>query len=110
MLVERTNGIRGRGQGEVVELDGAIGYGGDEEGVVGFGPSDIVYAVGGVVGGELGDGCGGAASGREVEDVEAAIAEDAEVLGGGYGETVLVERTEFDGVAVEWGFEEGHRT
>ena len=78
--MEIANRIRGRGQGEVVELDGAISYGGDEERVVGFRPRDVVYAIDGVVGSKLGDGYGGAASRREVEDVEVAIAEDAEVL------------------------------
>ena len=65
-----------QGQGEVVKLDRAIGYGGDEEGVLGFRPSDVVY----VISGKPGDGCGGASSRREVEDVEVAIVEDAEVL------------------------------
>lgn len=105
VLVERSNRVRGRREGEVVELDGAVGDGGDEEGVVGLGPGDVVDPVGGVEGGDFGDGSGG---GGEVEDVEAAVAEDAEVLGGGDGEAVLVEGAEFDGVAVEGGFEEGH--
>ncbi|PON87316.1 hypothetical protein TorRG33x02_169520, partial [Trema orientale] len=110
VLVEGANWVGGRGQGEVVELDGAIGYGGNDEVVVGLGPGDIVHAVGGVVRGELGDGCwGGARRGGEFEDVEAAVADDAEVLGGGDGEAVLVEGAELDGVAVEWGFEDGHR-
>lgn len=103
VLVEGSDRVRGRREGEVVELDGAVGDGGDEEGVVGLGPGDVVDAVGGVEGGNFGDGSGG-----EVEDVEAAVAEDAEVLGGGDGEAVLVEGAEFDGVAVEGGFEDGH--
>ena len=71
---------------------------------MGLGPGNIVDAVGGVEGGEFGDG----SSGREVEDVEAAVAKDAEVLGGGNGETVLVEWAEFYCVAVEWGLEDWH--
>lgn len=69
-----------------------------------FRPGDVVNAVGGVKRGELGDGLGGV----EVEDVETAVAEDAEVLGSAHGETVLVKWTEFDGVAVKWGFEYRH--
>lgn len=79
---------------------------------MGLGPCDVVYAVGGVVGDELGDwlvGCGGAQRGRgEVDNVEAAVAEDAEVLGGGDGEPRLVEGAELDGVAVERGFKYWH--
>lgn len=74
---------------------------------MGFGPGEVVDAVGGVEEGELGDGGGGWGWG-EVEDVEAAIAEDAEVLGGGYGQAVFVKGAEFNGVAVEWGFEHRH--
>lgn len=40
--------------------------------------------------------------------MEAAVAEDSKVLGSGDGETVLVEGAEFDGVAVEMGFEDRH--
>lgn len=40
--------------------------------------------------------------------METAVAEDSEVLGSGDGETVLVEGAEFDGVAVERGFEDRH--
>lgn len=69
-----------------------------------FRPSDVVNAVGSVERGELRDGLRGV----EVEDVETAVAEDAEVLGGGDGETVLEKWTEFDGVAVKRGFEYRH--
>lgn len=74
---------------------------------MGFGPGDIVDSVGGVEGDELGDGSGARGRG-EVDDVEAAVAEDAEVLGGGDGEAGLVEGAELDGVAVERGFEYWH--
>lgn len=74
---------------------------------MGFGPGDIVDSVGGVEGDELGDGCGARGRG-EVDDVEAAVAEDAEVLRGGDGEAGLVEGAELDGVAVERGFEYWH--
>lgn len=40
--------------------------------------------------------------------METAVAEDAEVLGGADGETMLVKWTEFNGVAVKWGFEDRH--
>lgn len=69
-----------------------------------FRPSYVVNAVGSVERGELRDGLRGV----EVQDVETAVAEDAEVLGGGDGETVLEKWTEFDGVAVKWGFEHRH--
>lgn len=107
VLVEGADGVGGWREGEVVELDGAVGYGGDDDGVVRFRPGEVVDAVGGVVGDELGDRGEGGVRG-EVEDVEAAVAEDAEVLGGGDGEAVLVERAEVDGVTVEGGFENGH--
>lgn len=41
--------------------------------------------------------------------MDAAITQDSEVLGGGNGETGLVEGREFNGVAVKRGFEDGHR-
>lgn len=40
--------------------------------------------------------------------MNAAVAEDAEVLGSGNGYAVLVERTELDGVTVEPSFENRH--
>lgn len=40
--------------------------------------------------------------------METAVAEDAEVLGGGDGDAVFVEWTELDGVTVEGGFENRH--
>lgn len=40
--------------------------------------------------------------------MEAAVAEDTKVLGGGDGEAVLVEGAELDGVAIEGGFENRH--
>ena len=48
-----------RRESGVIEFDGAVGYGGDEEGVVGFRPGDVVDAVGGVEGGEFGDSAAG---------------------------------------------------
>lgn len=69
-----------------------------------FRPSDVVNAVGSVERGELREGLRGV----EVEDVETAVTEDSEVLGGADGETVLEKWTEFDGVAVKWGFENRH--
>lgn len=74
---------------------------------MGFGPGDVVDSVGGVEEGEFSDG-GGRWRGGEVEDVETAIAEDAEVLGGGNRQAVFVEGAKFDGVAVERGFEHRH--
>lgn len=71
---------------------------------MGFGPAEVVDAVGGVEGGELGDGGGGG----EVEDVDAAVSEDAEVLGGGDGELGFEEGGEFHGVAIEGGLEYWH--
>ncbi|KAM3748351.1 hypothetical protein ACB098_05G102300 [Castanea mollissima] len=106
VFLEGADRVGGGGKREVVDLERAVGYGGDEERVVGLGPGDVVDAVGGVEGGELYER--GGRSGREVEDVDAAVAEDAEVLGGGYGEAGLVEWAEFYGVSVEWGFEDGH--
>ena len=107
VLAEGADGVGGRGEGGVVELDGAVGDGGDDEGVVGLGEGEVVDAVGGVVGGELGEGLGRV--GGEGEDVEAAVAEDAEVLGGGDGDAVLVEGAELHRVTVEWGLENRHR-
>lgn len=72
-----------------------------------FRPGDVVDAVGGVVSGDFGDWEGGI--GGEFEDVETAVAEDAEVLSGGDGDAIFVERAEFDGVTVEWGFKNWHR-
>lgn len=110
VLVEGPNRVgRGR-EGDVEELDGAVGNSGHQEGVVGLGPGHVVDAVSGVEGGDLGDGGGGRGGGgrEEVNDVEAAVSEDAEVLGGGDGEAGLVVGAEFHGVAVERGFEDWH--
>lgn len=104
MLVEGSNGIRCGGKSEVVELDGTIGDCGDEKGIVRFGPGDVVDSVGGVEGEVLGNWAGGV----EIENVQAAIAEDSEILGGGDGEAGLVEGAELDGVAIEGGFKDGH--
>lgn len=71
---------------------------------MGLGPGAVIDAVGGVEGGKGGD----AAGGGEFEDVEAAVAEDAEVLGGGDEEAGLVEGGEFHGVAVERSLEPRH--
>lgn len=71
---------------------------------MGFRPGNVVNAVGGVEGGDFGDWAGG----RKLDDVETAVAEDAEVLRSGDGETLFVKRAEFDGVTVEWGFEYRH--
>lgn len=73
---------------------------------MGFRPCEVVDAVSGVEEGEFGDG--GGVGGGKVEDVETAVAEDAEVLRSGDCETVFVEWTEFYGVAVEWGLEHRH--
>ena len=107
VFLEGADGVGGWGEGQVVELNGAVGDGGDDDGVVGFGPGHVVDAVGGVVGDQLRDGEGRLRG--EVEDVEAAVAQDAEVLGGGHGQAVLVEGAELYGVAVERGFENRHR-
>lgn len=107
VLVEGADGIGGGGEGEVEDLDGAVGDSGEEEVVVVLGPGAVVDAVGGVEDAELGDG--GLGGRGELEDVEAAVAEYAEVLGGGDGESVLVEGAELYGVAIEGGFEERHR-
>jgi len=40
--------------------------------------------------------------------VETTVAEDSKVLGSGDGETGFVKWAEFDGVAIEWGFEDWH--
>lgn len=93
--MERSDRIGGRRQRQVVDLKRAIGDGGDDERLVRFRPAEVVDAVGRVEGGALCDG------GTELEDVDAAVAEYAEILGGGDCELVLVERAEFDGVAVE---------
>lgn len=102
--MEGSNGIRCGGKSEVVELDRTIGDGGDEKGVVRFGPRDVVDSVGSVEGDVLGNGTGGI----EIEDVKATIAEDSEILGGGDGDAGLVEGAELDGVAIEGGFKDGH--
>jgi len=46
VFVEGADRVGGRGKREVVDLERAVGYGGDEEGVVGLGPGDVVDAVG----------------------------------------------------------------
>lgn len=102
VLVERSDRICRRRQREVVDLQRAIGHGGDDERVVRFRPADVVDSVGCVEGGALGDG------GAELEDVDPAVAEYAEILRGGDGDLVLVERAEFDGVAVERRLENWH--
>lgn len=104
VLVKRTNGVGSGWQGEVVELDRAVGDSSEDEGIVRFRPSYVVNAVRSVERSELGDGLGGV----EVKDVDTAVSEDAEVLGGADGQTVLVKWTEFHGVAVKWGFKYRH--
>lgn len=104
MFVEGSNGIRCGRKSEVIELDRAIGNGGDKKGVVRFGPRDVVDSVGGVKGDVLGDGAGGI----EIEDVKATIAEDSKILGSGDGDTGLVKGAELDRVAIEGGFKDGH--
>ena len=103
VLVEGADRVGSGGKREVVDLERAVGYGGDEERVVGLGPGDVVDAIGGVEGGDLYER--GGRSGREVEDVEAAVAKDAEVLGGGYGEYPLngVLKTGMVVAVEDWG-------
>ncbi|CAI0476090.1 unnamed protein product [Linum tenue] len=106
VLLEGSERVLRRREVGVEELDGAVGDGGDEKGVVGFGPGEIVDAVGRVEGDDLGEGSGrGWGKG---EDVDASVADDTEVLGGGDGEAILVEGAEFDGVAVERRFGDVH--
>lgn len=102
--MEGSNGIRSGWKSEVVELDRAIGDGGDEKRVVRFGPRDVVDSVGGVEGDVFGYGTGGI----EIEDVEATIAEDSEILGGSDGDAGFVEGAELDGVAIEGSLKDGH--
>lgn len=40
--------------------------------------------------------------------MDTAVTEDPEILSSSNGETVFVEGAEFNGVAVEWHFEERH--
>lgn len=103
MFLEGPYGVLRDGEVEVVELEGAVGDGGDEEGVVGLGPGGVVDGVGCVEGDGVGEEVG-----LEFEDVEAAVAEDSEVLGGSGEEAVLVERGELHGVAVEGSAEDWH--
>lgn len=70
-----------------------------------FGPGDVVNTVGSVEGDEFRES--GSAR-REVEYVETAVSEDAEVLGSGDGEARLVEGREFDRVAIERRFKNRH--
>lgn len=93
--MERSDRIGGRRQRQVVDLQRAIGDGCDDERLVRFRPAEVVDAVGRVEGGAFCDG------GAELEDVDAAVPEYAEILGGGDCELVLVERAELDRVAVE---------
>ena len=92
VLLERSDRVGGRREGRVVDFDGAVSDGGHEDGVVGFGPGDVVDRVGGVEGDGLGDA---GRSGGELEDVDLAVSEDSEVLSGGDGEAGLVEGAEF---------------
>ena len=55
VFLERADWIGGRREREVVDLDRAVGDGGDKEGIVGFRPGEIVNAVGGVEGSDLGE-------------------------------------------------------
>lgn len=57
---------------------------------MGFRPAAIVDAVGGVEGGEFSDRRRG-----ELEDVETAVSEDSEVLGGANCYLRFVKRAEF---------------
>lgn len=59
VFVEGADRVSGWGEREIVELDGAVSYGSDDYGVVGFGPGDVVDSVGGVVGDKFGDWEGG---------------------------------------------------
>eukprot|EP00262_Sarcandra_glabra_P000578 TRINITY_DN1069_c0_g1_i1.p2 TRINITY_DN1069_c0_g1~~TRINITY_DN1069_c0_g1_i1.p2 ORF type:complete len:254 (-),score=-3.45 TRINITY_DN1069_c0_g1_i1:138-899(-) len=79
VLVEAADGVGGGRKGEVPKFDGSVGHSRNQEVFVVFGPGGVVDAVSGVEGAELGDG----ARGSEVEDVEATVAEDAEILGCG---------------------------
>ncbi|KAE8673302.1 hypothetical protein F3Y22_tig00111794pilonHSYRG00047 [Hibiscus syriacus] len=71
-----------RKESGVVDLDRSIGYGGGEDGIVGFGPGDVVDTFSGVEGNELVDD--GAGRG-EIDDVDTAVTYYAEVLRSGYG-------------------------
>lgn len=102
VLMERPDGIGGRRQGQVVDLERAIGDGCDDERVVRFRPAEVVDAVGGIKGRAFCDG------GSELEDVKTAVAEYAEVLSGSDCELVLVEWAEFDGVPVEGNLKDWH--
>lgn len=54
MFVEGAYGIGCWREGRIVDLDGSIGDGGDQEGVVGFGPCEVVNTVRSVEGDEFG--------------------------------------------------------
>lgn len=69
---------------------------------MGLRPAKVVDAVGGVKGNDFSDG------GVQLEDVDAAVSEYAEVLGRGNRELGFVEWAEFDGVTVEGGLEDRH--
>lgn len=84
-----------------------IGDGGDEQRLVRLGPSAVVDAIGGVEGAELDDGAGG---GVDVDDLDSAIPDDAEVLGARHHEPRLEEGTELDGVPAEPRLEDRHRS
>ena len=42
--------VGGWSENSVVELDGAVSDGSDDDGVMGFGPSDVIDAIGSVIG------------------------------------------------------------
>lgn len=90
----------------VKELDGSIGDSGDGEGIVGLGPAAIVNGVGGFEGSELGDDRGG---GEQLEHVQTAVSEDAEVLRRRRQYPPLEERAEPHRVAGERRLEHRHR-
>lgn len=104
MFLEGANRIGGGREGDVVELHRAIGYGGNEEGFVGLRPSNIVGSVSSVEENNFGSGAGRG----EVEDMDATVAENPKILGGGDRYAGLEEGAELHSIAIERGFEEWH--
>ena len=109
VLAEEVHGVLWRRKPRgVEEAHGAIPGGGGAEGVVGLGPRAVEERVGGREGEDRRRG-GPGPGGGEVEDDEVAVAHEAEVLGRGGEEAVLVERAEAHGEARRRGLERRHR-
>jgi len=109
VLAEEAYRVLRRRERGVEEAHGAVPRRGGAEGVVGLGPRAVEERVGGREGEDRHrGGPGPGPGGGEVEDDEVAVAHEAEVLGRGGEEAVLVEGAEAHGEARRRGLERRH--